>query len=59
MLDSTKWTSTNGRVIPISDMATPHIENAIAKIERSEGWRKNYLWRLKLELNIRTQEGVL
>lgn len=36
-----------------SEMSRSHLNNAIAKIERSRNWRKNWLPRLYLELEIR------
>lgn len=53
------WRTKNGRLIPVSQMTTNHIYNAIALIERSPGWRVEYLDRLRLELEIRNMEDRL
>lgn len=49
----TVWICADGRRILVSQMTDSHLHNAIAKIRRSRGWRKNYLERLELELTIR------
>ena len=46
------WSTSAGKVIPMSDMNIGHLENAIAKIRR-EGWRKGYLPFLRAELRRR------
>lgn len=38
----------------VGQMDDRHLHNAIAKIERSRGWRKEWLPRLYLELEIRS-----
>ncbi len=52
------WVTKNGQAIPVSKMETKHIVNSIAKIER-DNWRKSYLPRLYLELDIRKLKGGL
>jgi hypothetical protein len=48
------WVTKDGKRLLVSRMETSHIHNCIAKIERSrKGWRREYLERLKLELEIR------
>jgi hypothetical protein len=48
------WVTREGHKLLISQMETGHIENCIAKIRRSRrGWRREYLPRLELELQIR------
>ena len=48
------WICKDGRRMRITEMETSHIRNAIAMIERSvKGWRRSYLERLRLELEIR------
>ena len=49
------WVTKDERSIPICNMDTDHIMNCIRKIQRNrKGWRKEYLTRLNLELEIRT-----
>ena len=51
------WTTRGGTNLRISQMTTPHIQNAIAMIQRSRtGWRREYLERLQLELEIRNMK---
>ncbi len=48
------WETADGRLVPVSQMETSHIINCIRKIQRSrKGWRKEYLDRLLLEIEIR------
>jgi len=48
------WITKEGERLRISDMETRHINNCVAKILRSKrGWRREYLDRLLLELEIR------
>lgn len=48
------WVCRDGRAMKVSDMETRHIRNCIAMILRSKkGWRRHYLPRLHLELEIR------
>jgi hypothetical protein len=49
------WRCKNGRMLTVAQMETSHIQNSIAMIERSKNWRKHYLPRLQLELEIRKQ----
>ena len=51
------WVTKDGRQIPVRQMERSHILHAIARIERSKNWRKEYLERLKLELVIRDVLG--
>jgi hypothetical protein len=54
-MQDTVWVTKDGKHLLVSRMETSHIRNCIAKIERSRrGWRKQYLERLKLELEIRS-----
>lgn len=54
MLDRV-WLCRDGTLVAVSEMATSHIRNCVAKIERSRGrWRAEYLDRLVLELEIRS-----
>lgn len=47
------WVCKDGHYMLVSQMATTHIRNAIAMIERSKkGWRRDFLPRLYLELDI-------
>jgi hypothetical protein len=53
MLDGV-WTTKDGQQYNVSAMETSHIRNCVAKIERSKtGWRREWLERLLLELEIR------
>jgi hypothetical protein len=47
------WVCKDGRRIPVSALDDDHLQKCIDKIERSRGWRKQYLPRLKLEQDIR------
>lgn len=47
------WTTREGRRIPVSLMATDHIQNALDRIRRRKNWRREYEVRLELELQIR------
>lgn len=50
------WVTKDGRRIAVCDMTTDHIVNCIRMIESPEntkGWRRRYLDRLNLELDIR------
>jgi hypothetical protein len=49
------WVTRDKRSIPVSQMATSHIQNSIAMILRCKRWRRGYLPRLYLELEIRKQ----
>jgi hypothetical protein len=48
------WVCKDGRRMKVSEMEMSHLLNAIAKIERSRRWRKEWLPRLHLEVTIRT-----
>lgn len=49
------WVTRNGDRIPVSQMTDSHIRNCIRMIYRSNGrWRRQYLHRLELELEIRS-----
>lgn len=49
------WITAKGEHLSISQMTTSHIINCIRKIQRSrKGWRREYLERLLLELEIRS-----
>lgn len=52
----TLWICNDGRGVYVREMTRTHIENCIAKIKR-DGWRKNWLKRLELELQIRDLTG--
>lgn len=52
-MQDTVWRTKDGRTVLVSNMSTSHVVNAINLIERSSGWRQEYLERLKLELLIR------
>lgn len=47
------WRTKDGRIMTVAEMRTSHIKNAIAMINRHRNWRRNYLPRLQLELEIR------
>lgn len=47
------WETADGQLIPISEMETSHIINCIRRIQRKRNWRREYLDRLQLELEIR------
>lgn len=47
------WITARGERIPVSQMETSHIISCIRRIQRKNGWRRQYLERLQLELNIR------
>lgn len=54
-MQDTVWITAKGERILVSNMDTSHINACIAKIRRSrKGWRKEYLPRLELELDIRS-----
>lgn len=54
------WITRDGRQLRISQMDTSHIMLCIAKIQRSRrGWRKEFLERLQLELEIRNLKDVV
>jgi hypothetical protein len=46
------WRCKDGRILPVAQMDTRHIQNSIARIQRLN-WRRGYLPRLELELEIR------
>ena len=48
------WVTREGEHMRIQSMTSGHILNCIAKIQRSKrGWRREYLPRLYLELELR------
>jgi hypothetical protein len=47
------WVTRDGQRLLVSQMETSHIVNCVRKIQRSRGWRQEYLDRLILELRIR------
>lgn len=49
----TLWVCKDGRRLPVTQMETSHVQNAINLIHRKRGWRRGYLKRLELELLIR------
>jgi len=55
MLDRV-WTCRDGRMIPIRQMTDSHLHNCIRMILRNKRWRRNYLDRLLLEVQIREIE---
>lgn len=53
-MQDTMWRCADGRQILVSQMETRHLANCINKILCSRnGWRRQYLERLQLELQIR------
>jgi hypothetical protein len=50
MQDITIWVTRDGQRIPVREMNSHHLVNAIAAIEREWPWRAEYLNQLKLEL---------
>lgn len=48
------WVCKDGRKMKAGEMTDQHLANCIAKIERSRGWRKVWLPRLRLEQEIRS-----
>jgi hypothetical protein len=57
LMDSGRWMTRDGQVIPIRAMKRSHILNALDMIRRRRGWRREYLDRLQLELMIRDHLG--
>lgn len=56
-MQDTIWVTKDGRRIPVRQMTDSHLTNAIRLIIRSGGsWRREYLDRLLLELQIRDIE---
>jgi len=54
MTEAPMWRCRDGRQLRPGEMSARHIRNAIRMIERSAGvWRGRYLYRLKLELELR------
>lgn len=51
-MKDTLWRCKDGRVLTVSQMETRHIIHCINKINR-DNWRKKYLARLEIELEIR------
>jgi hypothetical protein len=53
------WITARGERLLISKMDTSHIINCIRLMQRKKNWRRGYLDRLLLELDIRnvTQRG--
>jgi len=47
------WRCRDGRRLLVSEMSDSHLVNAINLIRRSRGWRRQYLDRLRLEIEIR------
>lgn len=48
------WITADGRMMYAGEMETSHLVNCIMKIKRSrKGWRREYLPRLELELELR------
>lgn len=47
------WITKDGRMIPVRQMDLDHVHRAIAMIRRRGNWRRDYLARLMLELQIR------
>jgi hypothetical protein len=47
------WVTNDRRIMDVVDMSTAHIRNAVAKIKRLTGWRKEMLPRLEYELELR------
>lgn len=52
------WRCKDGRVLVVAQMDTQHVKHCIAKIQRMKNWRRQYLPRLELELEIRKIKGV-
>lgn len=51
------WTCRDGRRMFPGEMEDSHLAYSIAKIERSNNWRKDWLPRLRLEQQIRATTG--
>lgn len=49
------WICKDGRRLKVAQMDDHHLRAAIAMIERSRRWRKCWLARLYLELEMRSQ----
>jgi hypothetical protein len=47
------WITKDGRMIPVRQMELSHVHAAIALILRRRNWRRDFLERLNLELQIR------
>lgn len=53
------WVTKDGRRMLVGQMDDKHLRNSIAKIERSRNWRRHWLPRLYLELEIRKVKRAL
>jgi hypothetical protein len=56
-MKDTVWVTKDGRHILVRQMERSHVLNSIAKIQRSINWRREYLPRLLLEIQIRDHLG--
>lgn len=52
------WRCKDGRTLTVAQMTTTHIIHSIRMIQRCSGWRRDYLPRLELELEIRKLKGI-
>jgi hypothetical protein len=53
----TLWICADGRQVMVSDMADDHLHNCIDRILSRRNWRRQYLDRLLLEVEIRRITG--
>jgi hypothetical protein len=56
-MKDTIWTCRDGRQVLVSQMEYQHLMNCIRMIGRKRSWRREYLPRLLLELEIRRIQG--
>lgn len=49
------WVCRDGTMLTVSQMQTSHIKNCIALIMRKRNWRREFLPRLLLELDMRSR----
>lgn len=54
----TLWICRDGTRLLVSQMTDRHLHNAIAMILRRHAWRREYLDRLLLEVDIRKLKGT-
>lgn len=49
------WSTKDGRLLAIQEMETVHLYNSIRKIERTPGWRQEFLEPMKAEFQKRSR----
>ena len=55
-MQDTIWRCADGRLIPVRQMTDSHLHNCIRMILSKRSWRREYLDRLLLEVEIRRIE---